>query len=139
MRLFDGASPGPWAACLWDPGQHVGQKVSQVIINTSDNPFSIKICVIAHKNKRKDNCLYFYLSEPGVLEEAAGYKSCFALTLISQNRHFHMWRDMLMKYLSLKYSESILAFQLQFGTYKAESEHFRWEKEKRHFTEWFSR
>ena len=34
-----------------------------------------------------------------------------------------------MKYLSLKYSESILAFQLQFGTYEAESEHFRWEKE----------
>ena len=30
-----------------------------------------------------------------------------------------------MNYLSLKYSESILAFQLQFGTYEAESEHFR--------------
>ena len=29
-----------------------------------------------------------------------------------------------MNYLSLEYSESILAFQLQFGTYKAESEHF---------------
>ena len=29
-----------------------------------------------------------------------------------------------MKYLSLKYSESILAFQLQFGTYEAESENF---------------
>ena len=37
--------------------------------------------------------------------------------------------------LSLKYSESILAFQLQFGTYEAESEHFLWEKEKRHFNE----
>ena len=34
-----------------------------------------------------------------------------------------------MKYLSLKYSESILAFQLQFGTYEAESEHFRCKKE----------
>ena len=46
-----------------------------------------------------------------------------------------------MNYLSLKYSESILdlAFQLQFGTYEAESEHFQWEKEKRHFNEWFSR
>ena len=44
-----------------------------------------------------------------------------------------------MNYLSLKYSESILAFQLQFGTYEAESEHFRCEKEKRHFNEWFSR
>ena len=33
-----------------------------------------------------------------------------------------------MKYSSLKYSEFILAFQLQFGTYEAESEHFRWEK-----------
>ena len=33
-----------------------------------------------------------------------------------------------MKYSSLKYSEFILAFQLQFGTYKDESEHFRWEK-----------
>ena len=48
-----------------------------------------------------------------------------------------MWRDMTMNDLSLKYSESILAFQLQFRTYKAESEHFRWEKEKRHFNEWF--
>ena len=38
-----------------------------------------------------------------------------------------------MKYSLLKYSEFILAFQLQFGTYVAESEHFRWEKEKRHF------
>ena len=35
---------------------------------------------------------------------------------------------MLMKYSSLKYSEFILAFQLQFGIYEAESEHFRWEK-----------
>ena len=33
-----------------------------------------------------------------------------------------------MKYLSLKYSKSILAFQLQFGAYEAESEHFRLEK-----------
>ena len=44
-----------------------------------------------------------------------------------------------MKYSSLEYSELILVFQLQFGTYEAESEHFRWEKEKRHFNEWFSR
>ena len=34
-----------------------------------------------------------------------------------------------MKYLSLEYSEFILAFQLQIGTYEVESEHFRWEKE----------
>ena len=34
---------------------------------------------------------------------------------------------------SLKYSEFILAFQLQFEKYEVESEHFRWEKEKRHF------
>ena len=80
-----------------------------------------------------DNWLHFYLSEPRVLAEAAGCKSCFALTLISQTRHIHMWRDMLMNYLSLKYSESILAFQLQFGTYEAESTHFRWEKEKMPF------
>ena len=44
-----------------------------------------------------------------------------------------------MKYSLLKYSKFILAFQLQFGIYEAESEHFRWEKEKRHFNEWFSR
>ena len=44
-----------------------------------------------------------------------------------------------MKCSSLKYYEFILAFQIQFGTYEAESEHFRWEKEKRHFNEWFSR
>ena len=75
-----------------------------------------------------DNWLHFYLSEPPVLAKAAGCKSCFALTLISQTRHIHMWRNMLMNYLLLKYSESILAFQLQFGTYEAESEHFRWEK-----------
>ena len=79
------------------------------------------------------------MSEPRVLAEDAGCKSCFALTLISQIMHIHMWRDMLMNYLSLKYSESILAFQLQFETYEAESEHFRWEKEKRHFNKWFSR
>ena len=86
------------------------------------------------KGKTLDSWLHIYLSEPRVLAEAAGCKSYFALTLISQNRHFHMWRDMLMKY-----SEFILAFQVQFGTYEAESEHFRWEKEKRHFNEWFSR
>ena len=34
-----------------------------------------------------------------------------------------------MKFLSLEYSDFILAFQLRFGTYEAESEHFRWEKE----------
>ena len=44
-----------------------------------------------------------------------------------------------MKFLSLEYSSIILAFQLQFGTYEDESEHFLWEKEKRHFNEWFSR
>ena len=44
-----------------------------------------------------------------------------------------------MEYSSLEYSELILAFQLQFGTNEAESEHFRREKEKRHFNEWFSR
>ena len=27
--------------------------------------------------------------------------------------------------------------ELQFGTYEVESEHFRWEKEKRNFNEWF--
>ena len=43
------------------------------------------------------------------------------------------------EYSSLKYSKFILAFQLQFGTYEAESEHFRWEKEKLHFNERFSR
>ena len=37
---------------------------------------------------------------------------------------------MFINYSSLKYSEFILAFQLQFGTYEAESEHFRWETEK---------
>ena len=74
-------------------------------------------------------------TEPRALAEAAGCKSYFALTLISQNRHFHIWRDMLMKSSSLKSSKFILAFQLQFGTYKAESEHFGWEKEKRHFNE----
>ena len=62
------------------------------------------------KGKTLDNWLHFYLSEPRVLAEGAGCKSCFALTLISQTRHIHMWRDMLMNYLSLKYSESIIAF-----------------------------
>ena len=42
-----------------------------------------------------------------------------------------------MKYSSLECSEFIPAFQLQFGKYEAESEHFRWEKEKRHINEWF--
>ena len=44
-----------------------------------------------------------------------------------------------MIYSTLEHSELILAFQLQFGTYEAESEHFRGEKEKSHFNEWFSR
>ena len=35
---------------------------------------------------------------------------------------------MYMIYSMLEYSELILAFQLQFGTYEAESEHFRREK-----------
>ena len=48
-------------------------------------------------------------------------------------------RNIIYKYSSMEYGEFILAFQLQFGTYEAESEHFRWEKEKRHFNEWFSR
>ena len=89
--------------------------------------------------KTLDNWFLFYLSEPPVLAEAAGSESYFAPTQILQNRHFHMWRDVLTKCSSLKYSQFILAFQLQFGTYEAESEHFWWENEKRHFNEWFSR
>ena len=46
---------------------------------------------------------------------------------------------MFMKYSSLEYSEFIPAFQLQFGIYEAESERFRWEKEKHHLNEWFLR
>ena len=46
---------------------------------------------------------------------------------------------MFIKYSSLKYSEFILDFQLQFGTKEAESENFRWENEKRHSNEQFSR
>ena len=83
--------------------------------------------------------IYFNLAEQRVLEEAAGCKSYFALTLIRQNRDFQAYREMFTKYLSLEDNEFILAFQLQFGTYEAEIEHFRWEKEKRHFNEWFSR
>ena len=45
---------------------------------------------------------------------------------------------MFIKYSSFEYSEFTLALQLRFGTYEAKSEHFRWEKEKRHFNEWFS-
>ena len=44
-----------------------------------------------------------------------------------------------MKYSSLEYSEFIPAFHFQFGIYEAESERFRWEKEKHHLSEWFSR
>ena len=53
-----------------------------------------------------------------------------------------------MIYSTLEYSELILAFQLQFGTYEAESEHFRWERKTpfqrvvfkitRHFIFWLS-
>ena len=46
---------------------------------------------------------------------------------------------MFIGYSSLEYGEFILAIQLQFGTYEAESEHLRWEQEKRHFKERFSR
>ena len=44
-----------------------------------------------------------------------------------------------MKYSWLEYIEFILAFQLQFGIYEAESESFRWVKEKHHLKEWFLR
>ena len=44
-----------------------------------------------------------------------------------------------MKYSSLEYGEFVLAFQLQFGIYGAGGERFRWEKEKHHLNEWFSR
>ena len=43
---------------------------------------------------------------------------------------------MFINYSLLEYNKFILAFQLQFGTYEAESEHFRWEKGKRHFNKW---
>ena len=46
---------------------------------------------------------------------------------------------MFMKYSSLEYNKFIPAFQLQFGTYEAESESFQWEKEKHHLNELFSR
>ena len=42
--------------------------------------------------------------------------------------NFQVWIEMFINYSSLEYSEFILAFQLQFGTYEAESEHFQWEK-----------
>ena len=98
------------------------------------------MCLIAHlkiKGKTLDNWLCFYLSERRVLVEVAGCKSYFALTLILQNRNFQVWAEIFINCSSLKYSEFILAFQLQFETYEAESEHFQWEKEKRHFNEWF--
>ena len=38
--------------------------------------------------------------------------------------HFQVWREMFMKCSSLEYGEFILAFQLQFGIYEAESERF---------------
>ena len=42
-----------------------------------------------------------------------------------------------MKYSSLECGKFILAFQLQFGIYEAESERFRWEKEKYHLNEFY--
>ena len=45
---------------------------------------------------------------------------------------------MFINYSSLKYSEFVLAYQQQFGTYEAENEHFQWEKERRHFNELLS-
>ena len=75
------------------------------------------------KGKTLDNWLNFYLSEPRVLAEAAGCKSNITLTLISQNRHVerHAYEILIVGI----YSEFILAFQMQFRTYEAESEHFR--------------
>ena len=61
----------------------------------------------------------------------------FELTLILQNRNIQFWIGIFTNYSSLKYSEFILVFQLHFGTYEAESEHFGWEKEKCHFNKWF--
>ena len=50
-----------------------------------------------------------------------------------------MWTDMLMNYLSLKYSESIQAFQQALEHLKPKVNIFDGEKKKRHFNEWFSR
>ena len=63
--------------------------------------FSVSKYAYSHikiKGKTLHNWLHVYLSEPRVLAEAAGCKSCFELTLISQTKHIHMWRDMLMNY-----------------------------------------
>ena len=47
--------------------------------------------------------------------------------------NFQVWIEVFTNYSSLKYSEFILAFQLQFGTYEAESEHFSMRKRKTPF------
>ena len=61
----------------------------------------------------------------------------------NHERNYKPVNDVFFTHFELGYLTSynilILAFQLQFGTYEAESEHFRWEKEKRHYSEWFSR
>ena len=51
----------------------------------------------------------------------------------------HWYCCLLELVLLLHYSKFIVAFQLQFGIYKAESERFRWEKEKPSLKKWFSR
>ena len=88
------------------------------------------------KEKNLENGFFFYLSELTCFGRSCRLQMLFCTTLIWQNRHFQVCMEMFVKYSSLEYGEFILAFQLQFGTYEAESEHFRWEKEKRHFNEW---
>ena len=80
---------------------------------TWDNSFQYQnICVIAHKNEGENfiQLALFLFVWTTCLAEVAGCKSYFALTLIWQNRHFQVWREMFTTYSSLEYSEFILSF-----------------------------
>ena len=98
------------------------------------------LLLIAHKNKREDftQLALFLFVWTTCFGRSCRLQKLFCTDIdLTEQEFSSVERDVYE--ISLEYGEFILAFQIQFGTYGAESEHFRWEKQKCHFNEWFSR
>ena len=102
---------------------------------TWDNSFQYQnIRVIAHKNKREDfrQLGLFLFVWTTCFDRSCRLQRLFCTDIELTEQEFSSVDRNVYK---IFVTEFILAFQLQFGTYEAESEHFRWEKEKRHSNE----
>ena len=98
-------------------------------------------CVMTYKNKREGftQLALFLFVRTTCFGRRCRLQKLFCTDIDLTEQNFQVWIEMFSNYSSLKYGAFILAFQLQFGIYEAESIHFRWEKEKRYFNDWFSR